>query len=95
VPVQAEAVVALAIEQGFPFWAAAGTILRGWALAMQGQGEAGMAEVCQGSAADRATGAALLVPYYYTVLADVAVHLGHTEEGLQAAGRGPHHGGAV
>jgi predicted ATPase len=81
---QAEATVALAIEQGFPFWAAAGTILRGWALAMQGQGEAGMAEVCQGIAAYRATGAALLVPYYCTVLADVAAHLGHTEEGLQA-----------
>jgi predicted ATPase len=81
---QAEATVALAIEQGFPFWAAAGTILRGWALAMQGQGEAGMAQVCQGIAAYRATGAALLVPYYCTVLADVAVHLGHPEEGLQA-----------
>ena len=40
---QAEAAVALSIEQGFPFWAAAGTILRGWALAMRGQGEAGMA----------------------------------------------------
>src|SRR5262249_11270559 len=48
------------------------------------QGEAGMAQVCQGIAAYRATGAALLVPYYCTVLADVAVHLGHTEDGLQA-----------
>jgi predicted ATPase len=48
---QAEAAVALSIEQGFPFWAAAGTILRGWALAIQGQGEAGMAEVRQGIAA--------------------------------------------
>jgi class 3 adenylate cyclase/predicted ATPase len=81
---QAEATVALSIEQGFPFWAAAGTILRGWALAMQGQGEAGMAQVCQGIAAYRATGAALLVPYYCAVLADVAVHLGHPEEGFQA-----------
>src|SRR5206468_4671233 len=81
---QAEAAVALSTEQGFPFWAAAGTILRGWALAMQGQGEAGMAQVCQGIAAYRATGAALLVPYYCTVLADVCDHLGPTEEGLQA-----------
>jgi predicted ATPase len=81
---QAEAAVALAIEQGFPFWVAAGTILRGWALAMQGQGEAGMAEVCQGIAAYRATGAALLVPYYCTLLADVAAHLGHPDDGLQA-----------
>jgi predicted ATPase len=31
-----------------------------------------------------ATGAALLVPYYCTVLADVAAHLGHTEDDLQA-----------
>jgi predicted ATPase len=81
---QAEAAVALAIEQGFPFWVAAGTILRGWALAMQGQGEAGMAQVCQGIAAYRATEAPLLVAYYYTLLADVAAHLGHPEDGLQA-----------
>ena len=81
---QAEAAVALSIEQGFPFWAAAGTILRGWALAMQGQGEAGMAQVRQGIAAYRATGAALLVAYYCTLLADVSAHLGHPEDGLQA-----------
>ena len=81
---QAEAAVALSIEQGFPFWAAAGTILRGWALAMRGQGEEGMAQVRQGITAYRATGAALLVPYYCTVLADVAAHLGHPEDGLQA-----------
>ena len=83
VHMQAEAAVALATEKGFPFWVAAGTILRGWALVIQGQGEAGMAEVRQGIAAYRATGAALLVPYYCTVLADVAAHLGHTEDGLQ------------
>jgi class 3 adenylate cyclase/predicted ATPase len=84
VHMQAEAAVALATEKGFPFWGAAGTILRGWALVIQGQGEAGMAEVRQGITAYRATGATLLVPYYCTVLADVAAHLGHTEEGLQA-----------
>src|SRR5262249_25676025 len=32
----------------------------------------------------RATGAALWVPYLYTVLAEVSAHLGHTEDGLQA-----------
>ena len=48
---QAEAAVALATEQGFPLWAAQGTSLRGWALAMQGQGEEGMAQVRQGIAA--------------------------------------------
>ena len=80
----AEAAVALATEQGFPQWAAWGTSMRGWALAMQGQGEEGMAQVRQGIAAWRATGAALFVPYSRTLLADVADHLGHPEEGLQA-----------
>jgi predicted ATPase len=81
---QAEAAVALSIEQGFPFWAAAGTILRGWALAMQGQGEEGLSQVRQGIAAYRATEAPLLVAYYCTLLAEVSAHLGHPEDGLQA-----------
>ena len=55
----AEAAVALSTEQGFPLWAAWGTSLRGWALAMQGQGAEGMAQVRQGIAAWQATGAAV------------------------------------
>jgi class 3 adenylate cyclase/predicted ATPase len=80
----AEAAVALSTEQGFPLWATQGTIFRGWALAMQGQGEEGMAQVRHGIAANRATGAALLVPYFCTLLAEVSAHLGHIEDGLQA-----------
>jgi predicted ATPase len=80
----AKAAVALATGQGFPQWAAMGTIFCGWALAMQGQGEAGLALVRQGIAAWRATGAEFFIPYFCTVLADVCVHLGHTEDGLQA-----------
>jgi predicted ATPase len=51
---------------------------------MQGQGETEMAQVHQGIAAWRTTGTVMLVPYFCTVLADVAVHLGDTEDGLQA-----------
>jgi predicted ATPase len=80
----AEAAVVLSTEQSFPLWTATGTSLRGWALAMQGQGEAGMAQVRQGIAAWRATGAELFVPCFCTWLAEVADHLGHPEEGLQA-----------
>ncbi len=81
---QAEAAVALATEQGFPLWVAWGTSFRGWALAMQGQGEAGMIQVRQGLAAWRATGAALQAPYLCTMLAEVCDHLGHSEDGRQA-----------
>jgi class 3 adenylate cyclase/predicted ATPase len=81
---QAEAAVILSSAQGFPQWATLGTILRGWSLAMQGQGEAGIAQIRQGIAACRTTEAALFVPYYCTLRADVAAHLGHTTDGLQA-----------
>ena len=80
----AEAAVALSTEQGFPLWAAQGISLRGWALAMQGQGEEGMTQVRQGIAAMRATGQATVVPYFCTVLADICDHLGHPDDGLQA-----------
>ena len=58
--------------------------MRGWARALQDQGEAGMAQVRQGVAAWRATSATMLVPYFCTVLADVSARLCHPEEGLQA-----------
>jgi predicted ATPase len=81
---QSEACVALSTEQGFPLWTAFGTIIRGWALAMQGQGEEGIAQVRQVIAGGGATGAELFNPYFYTLLADVAAHLGYPEDGLQA-----------
>jgi predicted ATPase len=80
----AEAAVALATAQGFPLWAALGTVLRGWALAMQGRGEEGLAQVRQGIAARRATGAGQGIAHYCTLLADVSAHLGHLADSLQA-----------
>jgi class 3 adenylate cyclase/predicted ATPase len=81
---QAEAAVTLSTEHGFPGWAALSTLVRGWALAMQGHGEAGMFQGRQRFAAFRATGAALFVPYCCAVLADIYAHLGRTAESLQA-----------
>src|SRR5262249_61141593 len=48
------------------------------------EGEAGLAQVRQGIAAWRATGAALTVPFLCTLLAEVADDLGYTEDGFQA-----------
>ena len=56
---RAEAIIALSNEQGFPFCGAWGTIYRGWALAQQGQGEEGIAQIRQGLAASQATGVEL------------------------------------
>jgi predicted ATPase len=81
---QAEAAVGLATLHGVRQWAANGAILRGWARARQGQDEEGLAQIRQGIAAFRATGAVLHVPYFCTLLADLAAHLGYIEEGLEA-----------
>ena len=59
-----------------------GTILRGWALAEQGQGEEGIAQIHQGLAAYRATGAELVRPYYLALLAEAYGKVGQVEEGL-------------
>ena len=81
---QAEAIIVLATEQGFPFWAGMGTSLRGWALAMQSQCEEGTAQVRQGFAARRATGSAFGVPWFCILLVEVSDRFGHPEDGLQA-----------
>ena len=59
---QAEAAVALATEQGFPLWAARGTIFRGWALALQGQGEEGSRRSAKGLAPGAAPGQRCISP---------------------------------
>jgi predicted ATPase len=64
---QAEAAMALAVEQEFTFWSAQGTILRGWALAEQGY-ETGIAQMEQGLATHRTMGAELVQPYYLAML---------------------------
>jgi predicted ATPase len=78
----AEAAVALAREQGFPQWVALGTVQRGWALAEQGLGEEGIAQMHQGLAAFRATGAEIARPWFLARLAEAYGKGGQTEEGL-------------
>ena len=78
----AEALMALATEQGFAEHLAKATILRGWALAAQGQGAEGTAQVRQGLAAHQATGSEQHRPYYLALLAEAYGSIGQTAEGL-------------
>ena len=80
---RAEAVITLSTEQGFPFWLAYGTLVRGWALAEQGQSEEGIAQMQQGLAAYRAMGAEL--DSSLPVLAEAYGKVGQIEEGLRAS----------
>jgi adenylate cyclase len=78
----AEAVISLTTEQGIPFFLALATIVRGWALGAQGDGEAGIAEIRQGLAAQRATGSAECHTYWLALLAEAYGKTGQIEEGL-------------
>jgi predicted ATPase len=79
---RAEATINLTKEQGFPFWRAMGSLLRGWALAHQGQAQEGIEQITQGLSAFRATGAEQLRPYCLSLLAEVHGIRGEPEEGL-------------
>jgi class 3 adenylate cyclase/predicted ATPase len=79
---RAEATILLATEQGFPFWMAIGSSLRGWALAHQGQAQEGIAQIAQGLRAHRATGAEIARPYFLALLAEAHGVLGEPEAGL-------------
>jgi len=85
---RAEALLALGTEQGFPYWLAVGTILQGWALAVQGQGEEGIAQLRQGLGAFRATGAEVSVSqsHILALLAEAYGKTGQTDKGLAALG---------
>jgi predicted ATPase len=80
----AEAAMTLAKEQGFPFWMANGTLLRGWVLVQQGQVTEGIEQIHQGLRAYRATGAEIARPYFLALLADIHGTIGEPETGLRA-----------
>src|SRR5262249_45669019 len=67
---RAEAAMTLAKEQGFPYWMAINSILRGWTLAYQGRAKEGIEQLTQGLVAHRATGAEINQSYYLAHLAE-------------------------
>jgi predicted ATPase len=79
---QAEALMTLSTEHGFPLRLAQGRSLRGWALAMQGQGAAGVTQMQQGLAAWEATGAEVGRPHMRVLLAEAYMLVEQPETGL-------------
>jgi predicted ATPase len=79
---QAEALIALATEQGFALFVAIGGILRGATRTALGQGGEQISQIRQDLAAVRETGSALWEPYFLALLADVYAQEGQVEAGL-------------
>ena len=59
----ADELVAVASEQGLPFWGAIGTSYRGWVKVRNGEVSEGISLLRNGTAAFRGTGAELFAPY--------------------------------
>jgi class 3 adenylate cyclase/predicted ATPase len=78
---RAEVLIALAQEQKFSLQWATGQVLRGWALAMQGDAH-GLGLMHQGLDAYRHTGAAQRVAYFLTLLAEAYWNRAQIAEGL-------------
>jgi DNA-binding winged helix-turn-helix (wHTH) protein/predicted ATPase len=77
---QAEALIALAGENGMPFWVAHGRRLRGWALAEEGSLAQGIDESEQGDAFVTATGAQQGRSYLCAALGAAKARTGHLAE---------------
>jgi predicted ATPase len=77
----AEQATALAAGQGFSFWHAGGTVLRGWALAEACDAPAGIELLRQGLAAWRAIGSITYESYFLALLADALKNQGNLAEG--------------
>ena len=71
-------------EHGLPYYAGIGTIMRGWARAMQGAVDDGCAEMRSGLAAHRHVETEQQRAYYLTLMAEAFCSGGRVQEGLQA-----------
>jgi predicted ATPase len=78
----ANAVMALATEHGFEHRVAHGRLLKGWALAIQGDATAGVAHLQEGLAAVQGAGLKLYRPYLLALLAEAYGQAGQSETGL-------------
>ena len=78
-----EALLHIATERAFTLFQAFGNILRGWVLAERGEIGEGITEMQQELAAWRAMGYELLLPTFYSFLAEAYGKAGQAEEGLR------------
>jgi predicted ATPase len=76
---RADATIAVCAEHGFAMYLAVGTIFRGWAIAEQGEGDAGLAVMEAGLRDYAATGAALVQPYFLALIADACRRWGQAD----------------
>ena len=81
---EADLAIAVAVEHGYPLYAAAGLVIRGWSLSRKGAADDAAAEISRGIARYTETGAALWTPYFLGLLAEAEGIAGRPAAGLEA-----------
>jgi class 3 adenylate cyclase/predicted ATPase len=79
----ANAVISICTEHNFPFWAAGGRMLDGWAIACQGKADEGIEKLDEGLAAWRKTGARLWLPIFLALKAEAHAKTGRSDFALK------------
>ncbi len=85
---QADAAAEVCQKHGFLYYLSWMPILRGWARARSGSIADGLAEMREGYASFRATGAQLRAPYYLALMAAVSLEAGDADEALRLVEEG-------
>ena len=85
---RAEAALAMAREHAFGLISAWAAALRGWAIAAEGQPDAGISGLRDGLAAAQATGSKRFDSYFLGLLGEACLLAGRASEGLTAVAEG-------
>ena len=80
---QAETVMEISSEHGFPLYHAAGRVVHGWALADAGQIDEGLAEIHGGLTDYIGTGAQMWSPYFLGLLAEAEMKVGRSQNAAE------------
>jgi predicted ATPase len=80
--------ISLCTEHEFPSWLAFGTILHGWALVMEGQGDEGIVQMERGLADSLRINLEVGRPHWLALLAEAYGKVGQAEKGLSLVSKG-------
>jgi TolB-like protein/class 3 adenylate cyclase/predicted ATPase len=79
---RADELIVLATDRGFPFWGILGALYHGWVAVKRGDTAEGISLLRSGSAAYRAAGAEIGMPYFLGLLARACEIAGQIEEAV-------------
>jgi predicted ATPase len=80
--IRSEEAAAVCRKHGFTYYLSVAEILAGWAMALTGDAQAGLARLRQGLETFKASGAELRLPFYHGLLAEACAQAGQPGEAL-------------